>query len=50
MRYCSKTGKGVELDLDNKKNDTEVHYNNGKWYRGWLSTFITVSGKWTVRL
>jgi len=46
----SKTGKGVELDLDNgRKHDVEVRYNDGVWYRGWLSTFNTVSGKWIVK-
>ena len=46
----SKTRKCVELDLGNgEKHEVEVCYNDGMWYRGWLSTFNIDTGKWIVK-
>jgi len=47
----SKPGKKSEdLTIDNGgRHEIEVRYQDGMWYRGWLSSVNVITGKWIVR-
>jgi len=35
--------------IDEQRKEVEVLYADGKWYRGWLSSFNFATGKWKVQ-
>ena len=43
----SKAENGKEIASEERK-EVEVLYADGKWYRGWLSSFNFNTGKWKV--
>ena len=47
----SKTdNKDGKIDMDNaSRHEVEVWYQDGVWYKGWLSTFNCSTGKWIVK-
>ena len=43
----SRADNGKEIASEERK-EVEVLYVDGKWYRGWLSSFNFNTGKWKV--
>ena len=42
--------KGGKIEIDNEgRHEFEVRYQDGVWYKGWLSTFNCSTGKWIVK-
>ena len=47
---ASKPGKKSEdLTIDNgRRHEVEVQYQDGMWYRDWLSSVNVITGKWMM--
>ena len=46
-----KLGKKKKCNKSNgtENSEVEVWYDDGNWYRGWLSSFNVITGKWIVK-